>query len=245
MGQGLKTAFVKIVAQTLGVPMHQIIIANPDTDRVPNSGPTAASRSLMVVGKLLERAAVKLKDIWVSEEEQEVEEHYVHPEFTIPWDTENFQGDPYPDNSWSANVVEVEIDTLTGVADIVGAWGVYDVGTPVDKMIVIGQMEGGLLQAVGYGSMELMDANNKGVIRNNSLSDYIIPTAMDVPVLKTDVINNPYVVGPFGGKGAGELPAVGGAPAYVAAMESALGIDLHHTPFSQEDTLKALEAMKK
>lgn len=244
MGQGLKTAFVKIVAQTLEIPMEQVIITNPDTDRVPDSGPTSASRSLMVVGKLLERAALKLKETWISGEEQEIEEHYVHPDFIIPWDINKFQGDPYPDNSWAANVIEIEVDTLTGVSNILNAWGVYDVGTPVDEKIVIGQMEGGFLQAIGYGSIELMDVNNKGVIRNNTMSDYMIPTSMDVPNMVADVVDNPYIVGPFGGKGAGELPAVGGAPAYLAAMESALDADLYHVPFSYEDTLKILEEKK-
>ena len=67
MGQGLKTTFTKIVADTLKIPLNRIIIQNPDTDRVPNSGPTAASRSLMVVGKLLQRAAEKLKKDWKPE----------------------------------------------------------------------------------------------------------------------------------------------------------------------------------
>ena len=240
MGQGLKTTFVKIVAKTLGIPIEDVIIKNPNTDFVPDSGPTAASRSLMVVGKLLNRAAEKLKEQWEDGEEQEVEEHYVHPEFMIPWDLSVFQGDPYPDYSWSANVVEVEVDTLTGVTRVIGAWGMYDVGTAIDYRIVQGQMQGGFLQGIGYGSIELMDVNSKGQIRNNSLSDYIIPTAMDVPHLQTDIVDHPYEGGPFGGKGAGELPAVGGAQAYISAMESALGTNLYKTPFSQEDTLEFL-----
>ncbi|HRY19985.1 MAG TPA: xanthine dehydrogenase family protein molybdopterin-binding subunit [Flexilinea sp.] len=245
MGQGLKTTFSKIVAKRLEIPIDQIIIRNPDTDRVPNSGPTAASRSLMVVGRLLDKAALKLKECWVDEEEQEITERYVHPDFVIPWDLNTFQGDAYPDNAWSVNVVEVEVDTLTAVSKVIGAWGVYDVGTPIDMAIIQGQMQGGFLQGIGYGSIELMDVNEKGIIRNNTLSDYIIPTAMDVPHLETDVVNFPYIEGPFGGKGAGELPAVGGAPAYVSAMESALGKNLYKTPFSQEDAMKVLEEIKK
>lgn len=240
MGQGLKTTFVKIVAETLGIPISDVIIKNPNTDYVPDSGPTAASRSLMVVGKLLNRAARKLKEIWEDNEEQQVEERYVHPEFMIPWDLATFQGDAYPDFSWSVNVVEVEVDTLTAVTKVIGAWGIYDVGTTIDHQIVQGQLQGGFLQAIGYGSIELMDINSKGVIRNNSLSDYIIPTAMDVPHLNTDVVDHPYQEGPFGGKGAGELPAVGGAPAYVSAMESALGTSIFKTPYSQEDTMEFL-----
>ncbi|MHC1772438.1 MAG: xanthine dehydrogenase family protein molybdopterin-binding subunit [Flexilinea sp.] len=245
MGQGLKTTFTKIVADTLKIPLNRIIIQNPDTDRVPNSGPTAASRSLMVVGKLLQRAAEKLKKDWKPGEHQEFVENYVHPDFMIPWDLKTFQGDPYPDYSWTVNVIEVEVDTLTATTEIVGAWGIFDVGTPIDLAIIKGQMQGGYLQGIGYGSIELMDTNNKGVIRNNTFSDYIIPTAMDVPHLVTEVVDNPNDNGPFGGKGAGELPTVGGAPAYVEAMENALGMNLNHAPFSQEDAMKVLEAIKK
>ena len=109
----------------------------------------------------------------------------------IPWDLKTFQGDPYPDYSWTVNVVEVKVDTLTAMTEVVGAWGIFDVGTPIDLAIIKGQMQGGYLQGIGYGSIELMDTNNKGVIRNNTFSDYIIPTAMDVPHLVTEVVDNP------------------------------------------------------
>ncbi|MHC1770978.1 MAG: xanthine dehydrogenase family protein molybdopterin-binding subunit [Flexilinea sp.] len=245
MGQGLETTFSKIVAKTLNIPLDKVIIQNPDTDRVPNSGPTVASRSIMVVGKLLQRAAEKLKKDWKSGEYQEITENYVHPDFQIPWDTKTFQGDAYPDFSWTINVIEVKVDILTATTEIVGAWGIFDIGTPIDIAIINGQLQGGFLQGIGYGSIELMAANNKGVIRNNSFSDYIIPTAMDVPNMVTEIIENPYDNGPFGAKGAGEIPVDGAAPAYVEAMENALGVNLNHTPFSQEDTMKVLETIKK
>ena len=85
IGQGLKTTFSKIVSKVLEIPLDKIKIDNPDTDRVPNSGPTVASRSLMIVGKLLERASKKMKEQWKDGEELTIEEHYVHPDM-IPWD---------------------------------------------------------------------------------------------------------------------------------------------------------------
>lgn len=97
MGQGIKTTFSKIVAKTLGIPNERVIVENPDTDQVPDSGPTAASRSLMVVGELLRRAAERLKKEWKSGEQQLIEEHYVHPDFLIPFSIEKFRGDAYPD----------------------------------------------------------------------------------------------------------------------------------------------------
>lgn len=241
MGQGLKTTFCKIVADTLGIPYEQVYIDNPDTDLVPDSGPTAASRSLMVVGGLLQKAARRLKDNWRPGEEQLMEERFVEPDFIIPFTLDKFKGDAYPTYSWAVNVIEVEVDTLTAAAKVVGAWGIFDVGVPIDMNIIQGQMQGGFLQGIGYASMEQMDYNDKGMIRNNSFSDYIIPTAVDIPNLVTEIMNNPYTDGPYGAKGAGELPTVGAAPAYVEAMENALGANFTKIPITAEDAMRVLQ----
>ncbi len=245
MGQGIKTTFSKIVAKTLGIPNERVIVENPDTDQVPDSGPTAASRSLMVVGELLRRAAERLKKEWKSGEKQLIEEHYVHPDFLIPFSIEKFRGDAYPDYAWGVNVIEVEVDTLTATQKVLGAWGVYDVGVPIDMNIIQGQMQGGFLQGIGYASMENISYNSEGRIRNNSFSDYIIPTAVDVPNLITEVMNNPYIEGPFGAKGAGELPTVGPAAAYIQALENAINTDVNKIPFTAEDTMKVLQEVLK
>ena len=241
IGQGIKTTFCKIVAEELGLSLDKVVIENPDTDRTPDSGPTVASRSLMIVGELIRRAAVKLKADWQVGEEQLIEERYIEPTFLIPFDLSKFSGDAYPTYGWGVSVVEVEVDTLTGLSRILGAWGNFDVGTPIDYNIVLGQMEGGFLQGLGYASIEIMKADNKGRIRNNSFSDYIIPTSMDVPKLTAMLHVDKYPDGPYGAKGAGELPIVSAAPAYVSAMEQALGgALLHHIPFTAEDTITFL-----
>ena len=103
----------------------------------------------------------------------------------------------------------MELDTLTGLTKIIGAYGSFDVGTPADYNIVMGQMEGGYLQGFGYASIEKMDYDGKGRIRNNSFSDYLIPTAMDVPDMQVVLHVEEYPDGPYGAKGAGELPLVG------------------------------------
>jgi len=243
MGQGLNTAFVKIAARELGLPHEKIILAPPNTARVPDSGPTAASRSVMVVGELLRRAAERLKTEWSDGEEQTIEEHYKHPAFLIPFDINTFQGDPYPAYSWAVNAVEVEIDTLTGRISVIGAWGSFDVGTPIDEGIVVGQMEGGFLQSIAYGMMEKMTVQN-GKIRGNTLSDYMIPTALDVPNMQVMLHVDEYPYGPYGAKGAGELPHVGGAPATVEAIQNALGVYLNKTPFLAQDVIEALREVK-
>lgn len=244
IGQGIKTTFSKIVANELNLPLDKVIIENPDTDRVPDSGPTVASRSLMTVGELLRRAAIKLRGEWKDGEDQVVEEHFKEPDFVIPFYLDKFQGDAYPTYAWGVNAIELEVDTLTGIAKILGAYASFDVGTPIDYNIVMGQMEGGLLQGIGYSSMEIMKTDSKGRIRNNSLSDYIIPTALDVPNLVCMLHVEEYPDGPYGAKGAGELPLVGVPAAYTSALEQALGRKVNHIPFTQEDTLKALSEVK-
>ena len=241
IGQGIKTTLCKIVANELNLPLDLVTYNNPDTDRVPDSGPTVASRSLMTVGELLRRAAIRLRSEWKDAEDQTVEERFVEPDFVIPFYIEKFQGDAYPTYAWAVSAVEVEVDTLTGVNKVLGAWASFDVGTPIDYNIVVGQMEGGLLQGLGYASMEQMAADHTGRIRNNSFSDYIIPTSVDVPVLQVSMHVEEYPLGPYGAKGAGELPLVGMPAAYMAAMEQALHQSIQHIPFSAEDALFGAE----
>lgn len=237
MGQGVKTTFSKIVAKALEIPLSKVTITSPDTDRVPNSGPTVASRSIMIVGKLLEDAARELKDIWEDGKEQKVVRHYKHPENLIPWCLDDFTGDPYPTYSWGVNVIEVELDMLTGESHVVGGCGVYDVGTAIDERIMKGQIEGGMLQGIGYASMEKM-VSVDGRIAQCSFTDYMVPTSMDIAKIQTFMMDNLYENGPFGAKGAGELTLLGSGPAFVQAMEQAGGCQFSAIPVTPEQVIK-------
>ena len=243
IGQGVRTTFPKIVANELGIPYEQVLYNHPDTARVPDSGPTVASRSIMIVGELLRRAAIKLRDCWEDGVIQEVEEHYEHPDNAIPFYRENFEGDAYPVYSWGVNVIEVEIDMLTGIPKIFGAYGNYDVGTPIDMNILMGQLEGGMLQGIGFACQERIPYDKNGCIRNRTMADYLIPTSVDVKNLKCMTHVEKYPYGPYGAKGAGEIPTVGAAPAYLQAVEQALGgqVKLNKVPFVLEDILKTID----
>lgn len=238
IGQGIKTTFSKIVAHVLEIPLEQVKIVNPDTDRVPNSGPTVASRSLMIVGKLLERAAGRMKEQWKPHEALTIEEHYQHP-YMIPWDLDKFQGDAYPTYSYGINVVEVEVDTLLAATKLLGVWGVFDVGKVIDSTIMKGQAEGGMLQGLGYGSIEKME-NVNGRIYQSSMTDYIIPTSKDTVPFEVEFVDNLYDGGPFGAKGAGELTLIGTAPAYAAAVEEAVGRPINAIPVTPERLMEVL-----
>jgi CO/xanthine dehydrogenase Mo-binding subunit len=239
MGQGLKTSLKKIVAKRLGLPMENVIYENPDTDRVPDSGPTVASRTTMIVGKLLADAAKRLKERWYEGGFIEVTETYKHPP-EMQWDDTNFLGDAYPAYSWGVVAVEVEIDPVTYEIVTKGTWAAFDIGTAIDRRIIRGQIEGGLLQGLGYGSLEVMQGK-AGRVQQRSVTDYIIPTAMDAPKIMSQLIDNPYEQGPFGAKGAGELTLVGGAPALAIAVGHALGIRVDRLPVTPEYLMEAME----
>ncbi|RLE17200.1 MAG: aldehyde oxidase [Acidobacteria bacterium] len=239
MGQGAQTTLRKIVATTLELPIENIDYPNPDTDRVPDSGPTVASRTVIIVGHLLESAAKELKARWDENEVLSVSKSYRHPSY-IQWDQDKLQGDAYPAYSWGVVAVEVEVDTLTYETAIKGVWAVHDVGVAIDEDIIRGQIEGGILQGLGYASIEVMDTEN-GAYRQRSFTDYIIPTAVDAPKIESELVDNPYEYGPFGAKCAGELPIAGAAPAYAAAVGHALGIPVHEIPAKPETLIKRVE----
>jgi len=238
MGQGPQTTLRKIVAETLEIPLNKVLYENPDTDRVPDSGPTVASRTVVIVGFLLQEAAKKLKERY-NAAEYEVETEYSQPA-CVQWDQNTFKGDAYPVYSWGANVVEVEVDPVTLVFTVTGVWGVYDVGTPIDEKIVCGQMEGGMVQGLGYASMEVMEGDS-GEMRQGRLTDYIIPTSVDFPEMKIRLIDNSYEFGPFGAKCAGELPFVGAAPAFASAVQHALGVPVQRIPVTPEYLMEAVD----
>ena len=237
MGQGLSTVFRKVVAGALGIPLASVLAARPDTAAVPDSGPTIASRSTMVVGHLLELAARKLKGSWRDGEPGEAWQDYEHP-VHLAWDAERLQGDAYPAWGWGVNAVEVAVDSATREVTVVGAWAVYDVGAPVDRLALEGQAHGGMTQALGWAGLEKLEPRG-GEYRQASLADYAIPTSLDAPPIEVDFIENPYPLGPSGAKGAGELVFDGAAPAFVMAVQQAVGEEFHDLPLTPERIMEA------
>lgn len=238
MGQGNKTTLKRIVAKNLGIPDEQVTFDSPDTDVIPDSGPTAASRTIIIVGFLMEKAAKNLKKIWKSGVRQEHVEPYVGPAY-IHWDEETMHGDAYPSYSWGVNVVEVEFDPISYQIHVLHTWSTYDVGRVVDERIAVGQADGGLLQGLGYGYLEHMGIKD-GKFRNRTLSDYIIPTFEDAPKMETAFIDNPFIYGADGAKGMGELTLVGGAPAIALAIENAIGHKINKIPATPEYIMEVL-----
>lgn len=239
IGQGLHTTFRKIASYNLNIPLEDIDIAEYDTDIVPNTGPTVASRSVMIVGYLIQEASKKLKERWNESDEIEITEYYKHPTHLVDWDTNTLRGDAYPSYGLGINVVEVEIDKYTLEVKIVGVWAVFDCGYPIDEKIVEGQIKGGVAQALGWGALEKI-VNKDGKFLQVKMSDYMIPTSLDLPEIKTYIMCEPYQYGPLGAKGIGEITFDGAASAYASAMENALKHHFTSIPILPENIAEVL-----
>lgn len=238
-GQGNLTTLKRIVVDTLGIPEDRVIYNHPDTNETLSTGPTAASRTIIIVGGLAAKAAKHLKEIWKDGEEQEIVEPYVGPSY-IKWDEDTMQGDAYPGYAWGVNIIEVEFNPLTYEVNVIGCWSTYDVGHAIDERILVGQADGGLAQALGWAYFE-NEVMENGVFKQRTLGDYIIPTMLDLPKMETAFIDNPFPYGAFGAKGAGELTFVGGAPAFCVAVEQAINRKINKIPANPEYLMELIE----
>ena len=240
LGQGTQTTFRKVVAKVLNLNPYDVVFRFPDTDRVPDSGPTVASRTMMVVGYLIQKAAEELKSIWKDGEEQRVNRKYEMPP-GMSWDQDSLVGDSYSSYGWGVNVCEVEVDPLTWETRVIGAWAVFDVGLAIDQKIVDGQIQGGMNQALGYGAMEKLEVDENGRFQQITMSDYMVPTSLDFPRTGAATVDNPYPYGAFGAKGMGEMVHDAGHAAYAAAVEQAVGRPCPVIPLVPETLMVIME----
>jgi CO/xanthine dehydrogenase Mo-binding subunit len=238
IGQGTKTIFSQIAADALGVTLEHVSVAAQDTSLVPDSGPTVASRTAMIVGGLIHDAATALRARLEHERPPlRVDRSYVQPD-TVHWDDQTYRGDAYPVYGWACTIADVEVDTVTGEVRVTDVVTAVDCGKAIHPVMAEGQIEGGALQAVGWATIEEIKMRD-GRYLNDRLATYIIPTALDAPRLTTILVENPYSGGPFGAKGIGELPMDGPAPAIIAAIHDATGVWLDEVPATPEKILKA------
>jgi CO/xanthine dehydrogenase Mo-binding subunit len=261
IGQGTNTVFSQIAAEALGVDYDLIEIAKPDTGHVPNSGPTVASRTCMIVGKLVESAVLGLKqtllgagllkESYDSEEFRRACRSYVEKYGAlssssryeqppgINWDDEKYRGDAYGAYAWAVYVAEVSVDMLTYEAHVDDFVAVQEVGKVIHPVLAAGQIEGGVAQGIGYALYEQV-VWQEGRMQNNQMTNYIMPTAADVPPIRVFFEEEPYAYGPAGAKGIGELPMDGPAPAILNAIEHATGISFRQIPLMPEAMIEAL-----
>jgi CO/xanthine dehydrogenase Mo-binding subunit len=240
IGQGTRTMHAQIVTDALGIPYESVEVAQPDTSRVADSGPTVASRTCMVVGKILEECAIEMKsklrglspsEYYEKNGELSIERMYEPPDW-IQWDDSTYRGDAYATYGWGCDVAELEFDPDTFEVKPVKLTAVQEFGRPIHPALARGQIEGGTAQGLGYALLENVVMKN-GAMANSQLTNYVIPTTLDMPEVDVVMMENPYPGGPFGAKGLGELPMDGPAPAVVNAIR-ALGLDLREIPATPE-----------
>ncbi|HEX9347694.1 MAG TPA: xanthine dehydrogenase family protein molybdopterin-binding subunit [Gemmatimonadales bacterium] len=238
IGQGTKTIFCQLAAEALGVELDKVILAPQDTSLVPDSGPTVASRTAMIVGRLVQEAATEVKERLKREKAPlRVEKSYIQPD-SIHWDETSYRGDAYPVYAWACTIADVDVDMITGEVRVIDLVTAVDCGKAIHPVMAEGQIEGGSLQAVGWATIEEIKMKDGGY-QNDRLATYLIPTALDAPRIRTILVENPYSRGPFGAKGIGELPMDGPAPAIIAAIHDATGVWLDEIPATPEKVLSA------
>jgi CO/xanthine dehydrogenase Mo-binding subunit len=261
IGQGTNTVFAQIAAEALKLDYDSIEVAKPDTGNVPNSGPTVASRTTMIVGRLVESAVLGLKHTLIksgllkedySSDEfshacrSYIEQHGPLKSFSkykappgINWDDEKYEGDAYGAYAWAVYVAEVSVDTTTYEVRVDDFVALQEVGKVIHPILAAGQIEGGVAQGIGYTLFEKV-VWNEGRMMNNQMTNYIMPTAADIPPIRVFFEENPYAYGPAGAKGIGELPMDGPAPAILNAIEHATGVAINHIPLMPESIIEAL-----
>jgi len=244
IGQGTRTMHAQIVAETLGVPYDQIDVSAADTSIVPDSGPTVASRTCMIVGRLLQRCAEEMRarlggltpSAYFRKHGGFVITKQYEPPPGLAWNEDAYRGDAYGSYGWACDVVEVEVDPVTYQATPVAFTTVHEIGRAIHPLLAAGQIEGGSLQGLGYALLEEVVMRD-GRMANAQLTNYIIPTTLDTPPMEVRILERPYQHGPFGAKGVGEMPIDGPAPAVVNALRHA-GVVLSEIPATPEKIMK-------
>ena len=262
-GQGTNTVLCQIAAEALGLPYENVAIAQPDTRVVPNSGPTVASRTAMIVGKLVQSAARGLKetltktglvtDGYSAEQFRAACKEYVaahgalksYARYEAPadvfWDDEKYRGEAYAAFAWAVYVAEITVDLTTYAVTVDDFVALQEIGKVLHPVLAEGQITGGVAQAIGFALYEKVVWEN-GRMVNNQMTNYIMPTSADLPTIRVFFEERGNVHGAHGAKGIGELPMDGPAPAIVNAVEDAIGVRIRSIPVLPEDLFKALQS---
>ena len=262
-GQGTNTVLSQIAAEALGLPYESVSMAQPDTLEVPNSGPTVASRTAMVVGKLVQSAALGIAQTLIScsllrpgyspDEFRAACQRYVatHGQFRcwsryespagIFWDDEKYKGEAYATFAWAVYIAEVTVDLMTYGVAVDDFVALQEVGKVLHPLLARGQIIGGVAQGIGFSLYEKVVWQN-GRMQNGQMTNYIMPTSSDLPHIRVFFEELGNVHGAYGAKGIGELPMDGPAPAIVNAVADALGISFDSIPLLPEDIMDGLDA---
>lgn len=240
VGQGTHTVMVQMAAEALGIPPARITLVTSDSATMGNPGSVSASRMTFMSGNAIRGAAAAALEKWEAEERPAIAEYtYLAPK-TQPFDPETGRSVPNFSYAYVAQAVEVEVDLETGFVKLLRVVSADDVGKAINPDLVVGQIEGGVVQAQGYAMLEDMKVKN-GRILTDQLSTYLIPTILDIPeMMESVIVEVAEPNGPFGARGLGELPFLPLAPAIAAAVHDATGVWFNEFPLTPERILRGL-----
>ncbi len=241
VGQGTHLAMRQIAAGVLNLPLEQIALIAEDSEHAPNSGSASASRLTLMAGRAVHDAATDALATYLNGEEQHVvATSQFRPPATSSLEPGSGRGHPNYSYGYSAQSIEVEVNTLTGQVRVLSIISGHDVGKAINRQQVEGQIEGCLAQALGYTLLEDFQVRD-GKIQTQYFSTYLLPTALDMPTdIVSIILELADPLGPFGARGVAEMPMVPFAPAVAMAIHEAVGIWLSDLPFTPERVLSAL-----
>ncbi len=243
VGQGNHIAMRQIAAEVLGLPLERIFMIYDDTNVAPNAGSASASRLTLVAGRAVHDASHAALRRWHNEDRPAHATVQYRPPATTPLDPITTQGKPNYAYGYAAQAVALLVNTITGEVQVQQVISVHDVGKVINPQQASGQIEGGVVQALGYALMEEFQMHN-GYVRTPHLSSYLLPTSMDIPEIVPILLEYPDPLGPFGARGFAELPMVPFAPAVAIAIHAAVGVWLSQQPMTPARVLHALQEVQ-
>jgi CO/xanthine dehydrogenase Mo-binding subunit len=240
VGQGAHTVFKQMAADAVEVSLEKIVLKKADTAHTKDSGSSSASRMTFMAGNAIKGAAARALDKWNDGERPACVEYKYVPPKTTPLDSETGEAMPNFAYGYVVEVVEVEVDTETGEVKILKVVCADDVGKAINPKLIEGQIEGAIVQAVGYAVLENF-VQKDGFALTDKLSTYLIPTVYDIPdEIESIILEYGDQEGPWGVRGMAEMPYIPLAPAVMAAVHDAVGVWYDDFPLVPERVLKGL-----
>jgi CO/xanthine dehydrogenase Mo-binding subunit len=240
VGQGAHTAFAQMAAMAVGVPLERVEVVASDTATSGDSGSTSASRMTWMAGNAIRGAAERALAAWANEDRPAIGHFRYVPPATTPYEAETGRANPNFTYGYVAETADVVVDVETGQVFVERVVCADDVGKAINRTLVEGQIEGAVVQAIGYAVMEDLQVKN-GRILNPYLSTYLIPGILDVPrQIESVILELPDPQGPWGVRGMAEMPFLPLAPAVVAAVHDATGVWFDEIPLTPDRVLARL-----
>jgi CO/xanthine dehydrogenase Mo-binding subunit len=234
------TVIAQAAAEAAGVPIDKVRLIVSDTAQTGNSGSVSASRMTFMAGNSVKGAAEAALAKWKAEERPAIATYQYKPPRTTPLDPQTGKSEPNFAYGYVAQAVTVEVDTETGVVRLLNVISANDVGQAINPLQVQGQIEGAVVQAMGYAIQENF-IQKDGFVQTQQLSTYLIPTVLDVPEqIQSLILEFPDPIGPWGARGMGEMPFLPLTPAIIAAVHDATGVWFYEFPLTPERVLRSL-----